>query len=97
MLGGLSESSCFHHMRRSRRGRTAYAWFGLLWPDTSMANQVRAQMASESGVVGMHKCCRDPWRRSEPSTPGGRVVDAHRTRGLDFCLIGWLSLGISSL
>jgi len=83
-LAGPPPSVCIHHTRSSRRGRTPYAWFGLLWPDTSMATQVRARKASASGVVGMQKCWGDPRRRHAPATPGGRVVDAHRTRGLDF-------------
>jgi len=41
-------------------------------------------MAGESGVVGTHKCFGDARRRFAPSTPGGRVVDALRRRGLDF-------------
>jgi len=49
-----------------------------------MATQVRARMASESGVVGTHKFEGDARRRFAPSTPGGHVVDAHRRRGLDF-------------
>jgi len=40
-------------------------------------------MARESGVVGTHECRGDARRRFAPSTPGGRVVDAHRRRGLD--------------
>jgi len=40
-------------------------------------------MASESGVVGTHECRGDARRRFAPSTPGGRVVDAHRRRGLE--------------
>jgi len=32
----------------------------------------------------MHKCRGDARRRFAPSTLGGRVVDAHRRRGLDF-------------
>ena len=84
MLLGPPASVCTNHTRWSRRGRTPYAWFGLLWPDTSIATQVRARMASESGVVGMQKCWGDPRPRFAPTTPGGRFVDAHRTRGLDF-------------
>jgi len=49
-----------------------------------MATQIRARMASESGVVGMHKCCGDARCRFAPSTPCGCVVDAHGRRGLDF-------------
>jgi len=60
------------------------AWFGLLWPDTSMATEVRAPMASASGVFWMHKCWGDLRRQSAPSTPGACVMDAHFRRGLDF-------------
>jgi len=49
-----------------------------------MATRVRARVGSTSSVIGMHKCWGDPRRRFAPSTPGGRVVDAHRRRGLDF-------------
>jgi len=84
MLGGPPPSVCTLHTRWSRRGRTPKAWFGILWPDTSMATPVCARMASASGVVGMHKCWGDPRRRFAPSTPGGRVAEAHRRRGLDF-------------
>jgi len=49
-----------------------------------MATQVRARMARASSVVGMHKRWGYLRRLSAPSTPGGRVVDAHRRRGLDF-------------
>ena len=84
MLGGPPPSVCTLHTRWSRRGRTPQAWFGLLWPDTSMATQIRALLGGASVVVGMHKCWGDPRRRCAPSTPGGRVVDAHRRRGLDF-------------
>jgi len=84
MLRGPPPSVCTHHTRRSRRGRTPSAWFRLLWTHTSMATQVCGQMASARGVVGMHKRWGDPRRRFAPTTPGGRVVDAHRTRGLDF-------------
>jgi len=83
MLGGRPLSVCTLHTRWSRGGRTPSAWFGLLWLDTSMATQVRARMASDSGVIGMHKCWGDASRRFTPSTPGGRVVDAHRRRRLD--------------
>jgi len=51
-------------------------------------------MASASGVIGMYKCWGDPRRRFSPSTPGGRVVDAHRRRGLDF--YGQIPLGSAS-
>jgi len=84
MLGGPALTVCTLHTRWSRRGRTSYAWFGLLWPDTSMATRVRARMGSTTSVIGMHKCWGDPRRRRAPSTPGGRVVDAHRRRGLVF-------------
>ena len=84
MLGGPPPSVCTLHTRWSRRRRTPYAWFGLLWPDTSMASQVRARMDSAGGVVGTQKCWGDHRRRVPPFTPGGRVVDAHRRRGLDF-------------
>jgi len=55
MLGGPPPSVCILHTRWSRRGRTPYAWFGLLWPDTSMATQVRARKALASGAVGMQE------------------------------------------
>jgi len=55
-----------------------------------MATQVRARMGSARGVVGMHICWGDPRRRFAPNTPGGRVVHAHHTRGLDFCGPGLL-------
>jgi len=84
VMEGPPPSICTLHTRWSRRGRTPQAVFGLLWPDISMATQIRARMGSESAVVGMHKCWGDPRRRCAHSTPGGRVVDAHRTRGLDF-------------
>jgi len=84
MLGGPPSSVCAQHTRRSRRPRTPYPWLGLSWPHTSMATQVRARMASARGLDGMHMCWGDPRRRFAPTTPGGRVVDAHRTRGLDF-------------
>jgi len=83
MLGGPPASVSTHQIRWSCRGRKPYAWFGIIWPDTSMATQVRARMASESGAVGMQKCSGDPRRRFAPTTPGGRVVDAQRTCGLD--------------
>jgi len=47
---------CRHATRVSRRGRTPYPWFGLLWPHTSMATQFRARTASARGPVGMRKC-----------------------------------------
>jgi len=84
MLEGPPASVCNHHIRWSRRGRTPYAWFGLLWPDASMATQIRARMASASGVAGIQRCWGDPRLRFAATTPGGRVVDAHRTRVLDF-------------
>jgi len=77
-------SVCTNHTRRSRRGRTLQACFGLRWPDTSMATQVRAQIASASGAFEMQKRWGDPWQRFPRTTPGGRVVDASRTRGLNF-------------
>jgi len=84
VLAGPPASVCTHHNRLSRRGRTPFVWFGLLLPDTAMANLVRARMASASGVVGMQKRWGDLRRRFSPVAPGGPVVDAHRTRGLDF-------------
>jgi len=54
MLRGPPPSVRTHHTRSSRRGRTPYPWFGLLWPHTSMAHHVRARMASLRGVVGSH-------------------------------------------
>ena len=83
-MGAPPPSVCSHHTGSSRRGRTPHAWFGLLWPDTSMATQVRARMASASGLVGIRTCVGDPRRRFPSTTPGGRVVNAHRMRGLDF-------------
>ena len=84
MLGGPPPSVGTLHTRWSRRERTPSASFGLLWPDTSMATHVRARMASASVVFGMHKFWGGPRRRFAPFTPGVRVVDAHRRRGLDF-------------
>jgi len=84
MLKGPRPSVCTINTRWSRRRRTPKTWFGLLWPDTSMATRVRARVGSTSSVIGMHKCGGDPRRRFAPSTPGVRVVDAHRRRGLDF-------------
>jgi len=84
VLGGPPPSVCTHHARWTRRGRTRYPWFGLLWPHTSMATQVRARMASARGVVGKHKWSGDTHRRFAPTTPGGHFVDAHLTRGFDF-------------
>jgi len=48
-----------------------------------MATQVRARMASESGVVGKQRCSGYPRRRFAPTTPGLLVVAAYRTRGWD--------------
>jgi len=84
MLRRPKASVSTHHTQWSHRGRTAYALFGLLWPDTSMATQVRARMASASGVVGIRKRLGDPGRLFPRITPSGRIVDAHRTRGLEF-------------
>jgi len=75
---------CTHNTRRSRRGRTPYAWFGLLWPEASVATHVRPRMARASGVIGMQQCRGGPRRRLATTGPSGRVVDAHRTRGLNF-------------
>jgi len=50
-LGGRPTLVCTHHTRFSRRGRTPYPWFGLLWPHTSMATQSRVWTASARGPV----------------------------------------------
>jgi len=72
------------HTRRSRRECPQYPWFGLPWPVTPMATQLRARMASASRDFGMHKCWRDRFRRFARTTPGGCVVEAHRALGFDF-------------
>jgi len=66
MFGGPPALVSTHDTRESLRGRTSYAWFGHLWPFTSMATQVRARMASASGMIGKHKCLGDPRRRFGP-------------------------------
>ena len=70
LLGGRPTLVCTHTTRLSRRGRTPYPWFGLVWPHTSMATQFRARTASARGPVGMRNC----W--------GGRptLVCTHTTR-----------------
>jgi len=60
MLGGPLTLVCTHHALWSRRGRTHYPVYGLLWPLTSLATPVRARMARARGAVGMHKCWKDP-------------------------------------
>jgi len=50
----------------------------------SLATQVRAAMASASGVAGIQRCCGEPRQRFPRTTYGSRVVVAHRTRSLDF-------------
>jgi len=55
-LGGPPTWVCTHTTLWSRRGRTHYPVCGFLWPHASMATQVRAQMASARGPVGMQKC-----------------------------------------
>jgi len=84
MLEVPPPSVCTIHTRRSRRDSPPYPWFGLPWPATPMATQLRARRASASRVVGMHKCWRDRFRRFARTTPGGCVVDAHRALGFDF-------------
>jgi len=59
LLGGRPSLVCTHTTRLSRRGRTPYPWFGLLWPPTSMATQFRARTASARGPVGMRNCWGD--------------------------------------
>jgi len=68
----------------SRRGRTPYRSFGLLWPDTSMATQFRPWPTSARDAAGMRNCWADPGHWFAPTTPGCRVVDARRTGRLDF-------------
>ena len=84
LLGGRPTLVCTHHTRLSRRGRTPYPWFGLLWPHTSMATQFRARTASARGPVGMRNCWGDARHWFAPTPPACRVGDARRTRGLDF-------------
>jgi len=75
---------CRHTTRVSRRGRTPYPWFGLLWPHTSMATQFRARTGSAHGPVVTRNCWGDARHRFAPTPPACRVGDARRTRGLDF-------------
>jgi len=75
---------CTHVTCWSRRGRTHYPVCGLLWPQTSMATQVRARMASARGLVGMRKCCGDRRHWFAPTTRADRVADARTTRCVDF-------------
>jgi len=84
LLGGLLILSCTRHTRLSRRGRTPYLWFGLLWPHSSMATQFCARTNSAPGPVGMRICWGDAPRWFAPTRPACRVADARRTRGLDF-------------
>jgi len=84
LLGGPPTLVCIHHAGWSRRGRMHHPVCGLLWPHTSMATPERARMARACGVVGMHKCFRDPRHWLAPTTPAGRVVDACTTRCVDF-------------
>jgi len=69
ILRGPPPSICAHHTLWSCRGRTPYPWFGLLWPHTAMATQVRAQMGSAPGVVGMNLCCGAPAVGLHPPHP----------------------------
>ena len=75
---------CAHHARSSRSGRSDYPVCGLLWPHTSMATPVRAQLARGHGAVGMHKYWADPRHRFSPTTPAGRVVEARAAQCVDF-------------
>jgi len=75
---------CAHTTRLTRRGRTPYPWFGLLWPRTSVATQFRARSASARGPFGMWNCWGDARHWFAPTPPACRVGDARRTRGLDF-------------
>jgi len=84
LLGGRPTLVCTHVTRLSRRGRTPYPWFALLWPHTSMATQFRARTASARGPVGMRNCRGDARHWFAPTPPACRVGDARRTRGLDF-------------
>jgi len=84
LLGGRPTLACTHRTRLSRRGRTPYPWFGLLWPHTSMTTQCRARTASARGAVGMRSCWRDARHWFAPTTPACCVWDARRTHGLDF-------------
>jgi len=83
-LGGRPTLVCTHHTRLSRRGRTPYPRFRLLWPHTSKATQFRARTASARGPVVMRKCCRDARHWFALTTPACRVGDARRHRALDF-------------
>jgi len=58
LLGVRPTLVCTYHTRLSRRGRTPYPWFGLLWQHTAMATQFRARTASARGPVGMRNCWR---------------------------------------
>jgi len=84
VFGGPQVSVCTDHTRYSRRGRTHDQVCRLLWQQTSMATPVRARMAGARGSFEMQKCWGNPQGRFSPATTGGRVVNAHRPRGLDF-------------
>jgi len=84
LLGGRSTRDCTHTTRLSRRGRTPYPWFGLVWPHTSMATQFRARTASARGPEGERNCCKDARHWFAPTSPACRVGDARRICGLDF-------------
>jgi len=84
LLKGRPTLVCTHHTRQSRRGRTPYPWFGLLWPHTSMATQFRARTASARGPVGIRNCWGDARHWFAPTPPASRFANARRTRGLDF-------------
>jgi len=84
LMGGRLTLICTHTTRLSRRGRTAYPWFGLLWPHTSMATHFRARTASARGPVVMRNCWGDARHWVALTTPACRNGDARRTRGLDF-------------
>jgi len=84
MLGGPPVSDCSHHSRYSRRRCTHDQVCGRLWPHTSMETPERERMASARGSLEMQKCWGDPRGRFAPTTPGGRDVDEHCTRVLDF-------------
>ena len=84
LLGRPPTLVCTHHTRLSRRERTPYQWFGLLWPHTSVPTRFRARTARARGPVGMRNCWGDPRHWIAPTTPACRVGDARRTSGLDF-------------
>ena len=83
VLRGTPPSVCTHITRCSRRGRPPCAWIRRVSQDTFMAIQVRARMASASGVIGILKCWVDARHRFAHPTSGVLVVDAHRACGFD--------------